>query len=111
MGELELRAVAIAVATWAPVWAGHSVLVSTDNESTRLAITNRRSPTSNMRALLRFIGLLCHTHQIRISAQYINTKDNKRADLLSRDKVQEFLNTTPSAPSTPTTPLPVPLPK
>jgi hypothetical protein len=108
-GELELRAIAIAVTTWGQAWTGQAVLILTDNQSALQAIVKRKCRVPNMRAILRHIAFVSHLYTINFHAEYINTEDNIKADLLSRDKVDAFVATTQSAASSATTPLPVPL--
>jgi hypothetical protein len=117
MGELELRAVLIALHTFAPHLAGASVLFKVDNEEARYALEKRSAKPPNQRAIIADIADLCMTHNIFISASYFPTPlphlhhdaCNRRADLLSRDQADEFFAITPAATSMPTTPLRQPI--
>jgi hypothetical protein len=117
MGELELRAVLIALYTFAPQLAGASVLFKVDNEEAHYALEKRSAKSPNQRAIIADIADLCMTHNIFISATYFPTPlphlphdaCNRRADLLSRDQAEEFFAITPTATSTPTTPLRQPI--
>jgi hypothetical protein len=117
MGELELRAVLIALHTFAHLLAGASVLFKVDNEEAHYALEKRSAKPPNQRAILADIADLCMTHNIFITAAYFPTPSphlhhdacNRRADLLSRDQAEAFFAITPEATSTPTTPLRQPI--
>ena len=117
MGELELRAVLIALHTFAHLLAGASVLFKVDNEEAHYALEKRSAKPPNQRAILADIADLCMMHNIFITATYFPTPlphlhhdaCNRRADLLSRDQAEEFFAITPAVTSTPTTPLRQPI--
>ena len=73
MGELELRAVLIALHTFAPRLAGASVLFKVDNEEARYALEKRSAKPPNQRAIIADIADLCMPHNIFISASYFPT--------------------------------------
>jgi hypothetical protein len=108
MGELELRAVAMAVATLAESLSGSALLCITDNAEADLAINRRSSKMPKLRHLINFIGIIAHQHHIRVQSFLVKRDDNWRADLLSKHQVDEFLARTRGAAPYATTPQSVP---
>ena len=108
MGELELRAIAMALVTFAPDLAGASILCISDNHESAVAVNNRSSKMPKIRHLINFIGITAHRHDISIRARLVPREENWRADLLSKLQVEKFLARTPGASRSATTPLSVP---
>ena len=108
MGELELRAIAMALVTFAPDLVGASILCITDNHESAVAVNNRSSKMPKIRHLINFIGITAHRHDISIRARLVPREENWRADLLSKHQVEKFLALTPGASRFATTPLSVP---
>ena len=109
MGELELRAIAMAVATFAESLSGSALLCITDNAEADLAINRRSSKMPKIRHLINFIGIISHQHHIRVQSRLVKRDDNWRADLLSKHQVDAFLARTPGAALYATTPQSVPI--
>ena len=109
MGELELRAIAMALVTFAPSLAGASILCITDNHESEIAVNKRSSKMPKIRHLINFIGIVAHRHDISIRAQLVPREENCRADLLSKHQVRQFLALVPEASRFATTPLSVPI--
>ena len=55
MGELELRGVAMAITTFAHMWAGCVILCITDNAEADIALNKKSSRMPKMRHLINFI--------------------------------------------------------
>ena len=109
MGELELRAIAMALVTFAPSLAGASILCVTDNHESEIAVNTRSSKMPKIRHLINFIGIVAHRHDMSIRAQLVPREENCRADLLSKHQVRQFLALVPEASRFATTPLSVPI--
>ena len=105
MGELELRAIAMAVATFAESLSGSALLCITDNAEA----DRRSSKMPKIRHLINFIGIISHQHHIRVQSRLVKRDDNWRADLLSKHQVDAFLARTPGAALYATTPQSVPI--
>ena len=57
MGELELRAIAMALVTFAPDLVGASILCITDNHESAVAVNNRSSKMPKIRHLINSLAL------------------------------------------------------
>jgi len=108
MGELELRGVAMAITTFAHTWAGCMILCITDNAEADIALNKKSSRMPKMRHLINFIGLIAHEHHLIIQSRCVKRDLNWRADLLSKHQAQRFLDRTPAARPSGTTPRSVP---
>ena len=91
MGELELRAIAMALVTFA-------------QPESEIAVNKRSSKMPKIRHLINFIGIVAHRHDMSIRAQLVPREENCRADLLSKHQVQQFLALVPEASRFATTP-------
>ena len=80
----ETLSVLLAFRRWAPIWAGHTVHVYTDNKGTEWAL--RKCLTRNCLAIdaIRELLWIAAYSNIAIVPHYVSTKDNYIADALSR---------------------------
>lgn len=108
MPFLELLAIALACSTFGHHWARRRILLRTDCEPAELALNRLHSRNPEMQSLIRSIMMLSITHNFDLRLEHIPGAENTRADLLSRSRVREFLQVTPSADPSPTTVLPLP---
>ena len=79
---LKLFAVTVAVVNWLKLFRNRRIVLFCDNEAVVSMINN--SKCKNCMVLVRIIileGLLCNT---RVYARYVRSKDNVKADALSR---------------------------
>lgn len=109
MPWLELRAVAIAAATWGKTWKGQRVLVRSDCKAAVDVWMNESSTNVQMTDLVRSILFLAALHDFHLSIIHIPGADNMFADWLSRDQVTRFLESLALHSRSPTTPLPPPV--
>ena len=87
---LELYAVTVAVYNWIHLFANRRVTLFCDNMSAVWMLNTTSSKCKNCMVLLRLIVLQCMTHNVRLSATYVSSKDNLYPDLLSRMRYREF---------------------
>ena len=87
---LELYAVAIAVALWAPYLKDKRICLFCDNESVCKMLNKSSSGCKNCMVLIRMITLQSLIWNVRVFADWISTGDNKLADALSRFQSRRF---------------------
>lgn len=86
----ELYGACMAVTIWIKELANRRVVIWCDNQAVVQMINKASSSCGKCMFLLRHLTLLCMTNSCRIFCRYVSTKQNWRADLLSRMKVQAF---------------------
>ena len=102
---LELFGVTVGVLNWLRLFKNKKILLFCDNEAVVHMINNTSSKCRNCMILIRMIvleGLICNT---RVFAKYVKSKDNNKADALSRMqwsrfnalKVRDGMNEKPTA--------------
>ena len=92
---LKLFAVAVAVKLWARLLKNQRVVLFCDNQ---VAMMNSSSSTcKNCMVLVRFIVLESLINNVKISARFVCSQDNCRADALSRRKFKLFKSLSPQA--------------
>ena len=87
---LELYAVLIGVILWIEKFKNKRVVIFCDNMSVVHMINNNSSNCKNCMILIRILVLQGLVHNTRIYAKHVRTHLNKKADLLSRAKFQQF---------------------
>ena len=87
---LELYAVLIAAINWLHRFANRRIIIFCDNISVVYMINRNTSSCKQCLNLIRKLVLHCMIHNVRLSANYVSSKQNKLADLLSRRKIQQF---------------------
>ena len=87
---LELFGVAVAVKNWIKFFRNSTIMLHCDNESVCRMINNSSSSYKNCMVLIRFIVLECLIHNIDLSAEWVATGDNGKADALSRLEFDRF---------------------
>ena len=87
---LELYAVVVAVVNWIDRFSNQRVIIFCDNISVVYMINRNTSSCEQCLALIRILVLKSMVHNVRVFANYVNTKSNTLADLLSRQKVKRF---------------------
>ena len=102
---LEMLAIVMAVELWAPRLAGSSIVLRSDSGATCGWLRSKKSDIPAVMNLLRHMTKTCLIFQIFISVKEITSKANRRADLISRDQVQQLLEEFPQMQSRP---LPLP---
>ena len=98
----ELLPILLAAATWGPYWQGNQVLVQSDNMSVVNVITANTSRDKTIMHLLRGLHFICAFYNVNLRAMHIPGAKNVSADAISRDKLQVFFATNPTANREPT---------
>ena len=73
-----------------------------DNQSVVCMINKTTSSCKNCLVLIRKLVLHSLKNNVRVFAKYISSKNNRKADLLSRLRVATFLQENPTCDKTPT---------
>ena len=92
---LELYALCIGLITWRQYLKNGYLLIHCDNQAVVEMVNDISSSCKNCMYLLRILmleNMLCNR---KLRAKYISTKNNFLADLLSRQKIQQFFNKAP----------------
>ena len=87
---LELFAVAVAIMNWIKFFKNKRILLYCDNQAVVHMINGTTSSCGQCMVLLRLIVLEGLLHNVRISARYVKTKNNGKADALSRLDFKRF---------------------
>ena len=87
---MELYALFIAAAVWAPKLKNNQVKVHCDNEAVVHMVNNSASSCAQCMVLIRHLVLLELEHNFRMYTQHIRSEDNDVADCLSRLKFELF---------------------
>ena len=80
---LELFALVAAVVAWIHRFANRNVKIFCDNESVKNMVNNTTSSCKNCMVLIRILVLQALIHNVKLSVQYVRSKDNDLADNLS----------------------------
>ena len=88
---LELYALTCVVVQWIHRTANRRVVIFCDNMSVVHMITITTSACKNCMALIRILVLHCLIHNVRIYTKHVTSGNNFLADLLSRQRIQQFL--------------------
>ena len=87
---LELYAVTIGVLLWIGQFKNSRILLHCDNSSVCEMINNCTSGCKNCMVLIRLMVLECLRHNVKLTAEWVSTGDNGKADALSRFEFQRF---------------------
>ena len=88
---LELYAVTVAVLNWLQLFQNKRIVLFCDNEAVVNMINNASSSCRNCMVLIRMIVLESLVLNTRVFARYISSKNNGKADALSRLQFKRFL--------------------
>ena len=91
IGYLELYAVVCVVVQWISRSANKRVVLFSDNMSVVYMINTTSSSCKNCMVLIRILVLHCLIHNVRVYAKHVTSKRNILADLLSKQKIQQFI--------------------
>ena len=92
---LELYAVTVAVLIWIKKFRNSRILLHCDNNSVCNMLNNSTSGCKNCMVLLRLVVLECLTQNVKLTAEWVSTGDNGKADALSRMEFERFRNLGP----------------
>ena len=87
---LELYAVTVAVLTWIKNFKNSPIMLHCDNDSVCKMINKSTSGCKNCMVLIRLVVLECLRHNVDLSAEWVVTGDNGKADALSRLDMKRF---------------------
>ena len=87
---LELYAVTVAIMLWIKDFKNSTILLHCDNDSVCKMINKSSSSCKNCMVLLRLIVLECLRHNVQVTAEWLATGDNGKADALSRLEFDRF---------------------
>ena len=87
---LELYAVAVGVLNWLKLFKNRKIMLFCDNQAVVEMINNSSSRCKNCMILIRMIVLECLVCNTRVFARYVRSKENDKADALSRLQWDRF---------------------
>ena len=90
---LELYAVVVAVFLWIERFKNTKISIFCDNQSVIYMINNSTSSCKQCMVLIRLMVLHCVKANVKLTARYVTSKNNKYADMLSRLKYKSFKTT------------------
>ena len=88
---LELYALTVAVKLWIGNFNNQNITIFCDNQSVIHMVNKGTSKCRQSMVLIRYLTLLCLTHNTKLNVEYIPSKRNTSADLLSRMNYKEFI--------------------
>ena len=103
---LELYAVAVAVLNWLKLFRNMKIVLFCDNQAVVNMINNSSSKCKNCMILIRMIVLESLTCNTRVYAKFVPTKQNGKADALSRGQFKRFWKLAKESMNEVPTPLP-----
>ena len=86
----ELYALVAGVLAWIDRFANSRVILFCDNQAVVAMVNNTSSSCGKCMVLIRILVLHCLKTNVRVYARFVPTKENTRADLLSRNAIQHF---------------------
>ena len=81
---LELFAVCVGILNWIRNFKNRRIALFCDNETVVHMLNHATSTCKNCMVLIRIIVLECMVHNVKIRLKHVRTKDNGKADALSR---------------------------
>lgn len=90
INALEVYPILLAARTWGPQWKGRIILVLSDNTTAVTAINKGTSNSKLIMEWLRELFWISAKGGFEVRAVYLPGKHNVLADLLSRDKREEY---------------------
>ena len=98
MPFLELLALIIAAATWAPLWKGKKIRFVTDCVPVAQSVNKRISASSSRnQELIRSLSLIAAKAEFDFDCKWIAGVENRAADFLSRGDLSAFFAEVPTA--------------
>ena len=87
---LELYALLVGVLKWIKLFQNRRIVLFCDNEAVVHMVNNNSSKCKNCMKLIRILVLECMVQNVRVLARHVGTKDNGKADALSRLDFRRF---------------------
>ena len=97
----EAFALVAAACTWGANWAGHRVIIVTDNQSITQIWDKGTTPAPDIMAVVRKLFLVAVTHDFSLALKHIRGHYNPLADALSRFQMSRFRELHPKAEAVP----------
>jgi hypothetical protein len=91
----ELYAVVTAALTFGKQWKGQRIMLYCDNKSDVLAVQRGKSKSKEMIHLLRVLHFQAALCEFEFEIAHIKGVENIKADLASREEIEEFLKKCP----------------
>ena len=88
---LELYALTCVIVQWIHRTANRRIILFCDNKSVVYMVNKTTSSCKNCMVLIRIIVLYSLIHNVRIFAKHVTSKNNLLADLLSRQRINKFI--------------------
>ena len=89
---LELLALTVGVINWIKLFQNKRIVLFCDNEAVVHMVNNSSSKCKSCMVLIRLITAECIMQNVRVFAKHVKTKDNGKADALSRFEFKRFWN-------------------
>ena len=86
----EIYAVLVALKTWSSAFSGRIIKIRVDSMHARAALIKKNDSKSLRMDMVRAVCMICLRLKIRYFIEYISSRDNKCADMLSRDEMTAF---------------------
>ena len=87
---LELYALLVGVLNWIKLFVNRRVILFCDNESVVQMVNSSSSRCKQCMKLIRILTAECIVQNVRVFARHVRTKDNGKADALSRLDLKRF---------------------
>jgi hypothetical protein len=100
---LELQAIVQACATWAHLWSRRRITLYTDSLVCVTCFDNHYASDPHMQRLYRILYMICDLYHFDLRLVHLTSKENRKADLLSRNAIRTFLQEYPSSAPSPDT--------
>ena len=99
---LELYGLTVGVLLWIHSFQNRVVNLFCDNESVKFMVNDTASKCKNCMFLLRLVVLEGLARNVKIKVKYVKSKDNDKADALSRMQFKRFRRLAPKMDMRPT---------
>ena len=106
---VEIRAIAIALATWGPLCSGKRITIRSDSLVAVQTFSSKSARHPSLLNLFRTVLFIAASHQFAVRLRHIDGVANVYADMLSRGQVERFRTSHGTFDRSPTVPLPIPL--
>ena len=101
---LEMYAIVMVVEIWAPLLAGKTMILRSDNNATCEMIRNQKADISACLDLLHHLTKTSLHFQLLITAEHLDGSKNWKSNLLSRNRMLEFRRRFPKVDQNPQPP-------
>ena len=92
MEYLELLGLCTAIFCWGELLRNQRVILFCDNQAVVTMVNNTTAKGKNCMILIRMLVTKCLEYNMRIFSRWVKGSKNTRADLLSRQKIDKFMD-------------------